>query len=49
MEEPSLQSRRIATVQHGTALRKVNQEGHWIKVSLEDSSKIGWIYEDQVE
>lgn len=44
MEAPSIQSPRIATVQHETVLRKVGQEGRWIKVILDNSCEIGWIY-----
>ncbi|MGE0822540.1 MAG: SH3 domain-containing protein [Candidatus Binatia bacterium] len=47
-EEPRLQSATLATVQQGTILRKVGQEGEWVHIRL-DSGKTGWVYSEVVE
>jgi SH3 domain-containing protein len=47
-EGPSLQSATLATVRQGTVLKKVGQEGEWIRVRL-DSGDMGWVYRELVE
>lgn len=51
METPSIHAPTITTVQHETVLRKVGQERQrqWIKVILDNSGEIGWIYGELVE
>lgn len=47
-EGPSLQSATLATVRQGTVLKKVGQEGEWIRVRLENG-EMGWVYRELVE
>jgi curli biogenesis system outer membrane secretion channel CsgG len=47
-EGPSLQSATLATVRQGTVLKKVGQEGEWIRVRL-DNGEMGWVYRELVE
>lgn len=47
-EGPSLQSATLATVRQGTVLKKVGQEGEWIRVRME-SGDMGWVYRELVE
>ena len=47
-EGPSLQSATLATVRQGTVLKKVGQDGEWIRVRLENGD-MGWVYRELVE
>ena len=47
-EGPSLQSATLTTVQRGTILHKVSQDGEWIRVRL-DSGETGWVYSEVVD